>query len=155
MSTLATAEFRSGDGSWRTEDAWPPADATLHRFPVRPGSYQDTNTNSVRTASAGLWTFTEPAPYDLRFAGPYEVAVQVAGTVSNPLAIVTAANPGFGISPSVRYLEEQATEAQNSPANLATFLQAFRLRRALRLLSHSVRTLAMRAVLCLTSRQVM
>jgi predicted acyl esterase len=81
-----TAEFpgvevQDGEGNWRTEDSWPPADATMHRFSLKPGSYTDNNANSVRTASAGSWTFTQPAPYDVRFSGPFEVAAQVATQV--------------------------------------------------------------------------
>ena len=78
---LPAVEVQDGEGAWRTEDAWPPADAALHRFPLKPGSYVDNNANSVRTASSGSWTFTPPAPYDLRFSGPYEVAAQVSTQV--------------------------------------------------------------------------
>jgi predicted acyl esterase len=74
---LPAIEVQDGEGVWRSEEQWPPADAMPHRFPVLPGSYVDRSGNSARTASAGSWTFTQPAPHDLRFAGPYEVAVQV------------------------------------------------------------------------------
>ena len=78
---LPAVEIQDGEGAWRTEAAWPPADATMHRFPVKPGSYADSNANSHRTASSGSWTFTQPAPHDVRFSGPFEVAVQVATQV--------------------------------------------------------------------------
>ena len=80
---LPAVEVQDGEGLWRTEAAWPPADAKPHRFPVLAGSYTDQPGNTARTASAGTWTFTRPAPYDLRFAGPYEVAVQAKTTLPN------------------------------------------------------------------------
>ena len=80
---LPAVEVQDGEGAWRTEKAWPPADATPHRFPVLPGSYVDEAGNSARTATDGSWTFTPPAPRDLRFSGPYEVAVQVETSAPN------------------------------------------------------------------------
>jgi uncharacterized protein len=80
---LPAVEVQDGEGNWRAEEAWPPADATPHRFPVVPGTYTDVSGNSARNPSAGVWTFTQPAPYDLRFAGPYEVAVQVRTQAPN------------------------------------------------------------------------
>jgi predicted acyl esterase len=82
-TALPAVEVQDGEGQWRTEAAWPPADATPHRFPILPGSYDDVAGNSARTPSTGIWTFTQPAPYDLRFAGPYEVAVQTKTTAPN------------------------------------------------------------------------
>jgi uncharacterized protein len=74
---LPAIEIQDGEGVWRTEQAWPPADAIPHRIPVIPGSYPDASGNSAANPTRGTWTFTHPAPHDLRFSGPYEVAVQV------------------------------------------------------------------------------
>ena len=76
---LPAVEVQDNEGAYRSEDAWPPADAKQHRFPLLGGTYVDksgTNTPGAPNAN-GLWTFTKPAPYDLRFSGSYEVAVDV------------------------------------------------------------------------------
>lgn len=63
-------EVQDGEGVWRTEDQWPPADASDHTLPLLDGTYTDEDGYSAGSASsAGTWTFTPPAPYDLRFAG--------------------------------------------------------------------------------------
>ena len=74
---LPAVEVEDNEGNWRSEDAWPPTDATVHRFPLLGGTYVDNQGNSAGNPSNGLWTFTPPAPYDLRFSGAYEVAVDV------------------------------------------------------------------------------
>jgi uncharacterized protein len=74
---LPAIEVQDNEGKWRSEDAWPPADARAHRFPLLGGTYADNSGNSARTPNNGLWTFTPPAPADYRFSGPYEVAVDV------------------------------------------------------------------------------
>jgi uncharacterized protein len=74
---LPAVEVQDGEGVWRSEDAWPPADAVPHRFPVLPGSYMDQSGNSARNASQGIWTFTQPTPHDQRLAGQYSVSLHV------------------------------------------------------------------------------
>lgn len=74
---LPAVEVQDNEGNWRSEAAWPPADATPHRFPLLGGIYADSGGNSAGNPSDGLWTFTSPAPYDLRFSGPYEVAADI------------------------------------------------------------------------------
>lgn len=81
---LPAVEVQDNEGSWRSEDAWPPEDASMHRFQMLGGTYADNSGNSAGSPNNGLWTFTPPAPYDLRFSGPYEVAVDVDAQV--PLA---------------------------------------------------------------------
>jgi predicted acyl esterase len=75
---LPTIEVQDTEGSWRSEDAWPPTDAKLHRFPLLGGTYVDKTGANAGNPTGGLWTVTQPAPYDLRFSGAYEVAVDVA-----------------------------------------------------------------------------
>jgi predicted acyl esterase len=72
-------EVQDGEGRWRTEAAWPPADADYNSgsIPVKPGSYPDD------AGDTGTWTFTPPAPYDLRFAGTPVLDVNVGTTVPN------------------------------------------------------------------------
>jgi hypothetical protein len=64
-----TIEVQDGDGKWRTENEWPPLDAKQHPFPLNPGTYTDEPGNNAGAVSQGVWTFTPPAPYDLRYAG--------------------------------------------------------------------------------------
>lgn len=77
-------EVQDGEGNWRTEAAWPPADADYDRakLPVMEGEYTDNGNNSASTGN-GSWTFTQPAPYDLRFAGEPVLDIKVDTTVPN------------------------------------------------------------------------
>lgn len=77
-------EVQDGEGNWRTEDAWPPTDATDHALPLHDGTYTDESGNSAGNSSdAGTWTFTPPAPYDLRIAGNPTVTATVDTQVPN------------------------------------------------------------------------
>jgi predicted acyl esterase len=77
-------EVQDGEGKWRTEKAWPPVDADYDRgtIKVKKGEYADDGANSDDQGN-GSWTFTQPAPYDLRFAGNAIVDVNVTTSVPN------------------------------------------------------------------------
>jgi uncharacterized protein len=77
-------EVQDGEGKWRTEKAWPPVDADYDRgtIKVKKGEYTDDSQNSDDQGN-GSWTFTQPAPYDLRFAGNAIVDVNVTTSVPN------------------------------------------------------------------------
>lgn len=77
------AVIQDGAGKWRTEDSWPPKDAKGYRFPVRQGTYTDEPGNSAANVSGGTWTFTQPAPYDVRYAGSPRLNLTVDGLVPN------------------------------------------------------------------------
>lgn len=62
-------EVQDNSGKWRSENMWPPDDAGNHSLSMNPGSYQDVRGNDAWAPDLGTWTFTQPAPYDLRFAG--------------------------------------------------------------------------------------
>jgi hypothetical protein len=81
-------EVQSLDGTWRAEDAWPPADSVAHPIPLLDGSYVDAAGNNGETrgprtipgpvqpgedlelpTGRGAWTFTQPLPYDLHISG--------------------------------------------------------------------------------------
>jgi predicted acyl esterase len=70
-------EVQDGEGAWRTEEAWPPKDADydLGSIPVKTGAYTD------GLQASSVWTFTQPAPYDVRFAGTPIVDVNVTTTI--------------------------------------------------------------------------
>ena len=77
-------EVQDGEGKWRSEPEWPPPDADydLGSLKVKPGEYSDDGGNSA-SEGAGSWTFTQPAPYDIRFAGEAIIDVKVETTVPN------------------------------------------------------------------------
>ena len=77
-------EVQDGEGKWRSENAWPPVDADYDRgtLPIKKGEYTDNSRNSASTGN-GSWTFTQPAPYDMRFAGNAIVDVKLETTVPN------------------------------------------------------------------------
>ena len=81
----ANVEVQDGEGRWRTEAAWPPRDADydLGKIPVKPGSYPDDGSEN------GAWTFTQTAPYDVRFAGTPVLDVDVSTTLPNANLIAT------------------------------------------------------------------
>ena len=80
----AKVEVQDGEGKWRTESAWPPVDASYDRgsLKVLKGEYADDGNNSADTGE-GSWTFSQPAPYDIRFAGTPILDVKLETTVPN------------------------------------------------------------------------
>ena len=75
-------EIQDGDGGWRSEKSWPPSDAVMRRMPLRPGSWRDERGNRADTPEGGAWSVSQPAPYDVRFAGLMRLRAQV--TAQNP-----------------------------------------------------------------------
>jgi uncharacterized protein len=84
-------EVQEGDGRWRVEAQWPPADATVRRMALKGGTYTDDNSNSAEGKASttnsgstnpepgkGIWSFTEPFPYDGRLAGVPMVTVNAS-----------------------------------------------------------------------------
>jgi predicted acyl esterase len=69
----------SSDGKWRSEDAWPPADAIRADTALKPGTYSDDGTNNGEDADTtvggvgpfgeGVWTFSPPFQYPVHLAG--------------------------------------------------------------------------------------
>jgi hypothetical protein len=90
------AMVQSFDGTWRTEAAWPPADATPFALPLKPGMYLDVPGNNGESgfpaafntqppqplpAGNGTWTFTQSLPYDVHVAGVGTVTPHVDALV--------------------------------------------------------------------------
>ena len=77
-------EVQDGEGKWRTESEWPPPDADYDRgrLKILNGSYTD-DAGGSSSNGEGSWTFTIPAPHDIRFAGNPVVDVDVTTTVPN------------------------------------------------------------------------
>ena len=80
----ARVEVQDGEGKWRTEPEWPPPDADYDRgsLKVKKGEYVDDGRNSASQGN-GSWTFTQPAPYDVRFAGNAIIDVKAETTLPN------------------------------------------------------------------------
>lgn len=85
-----TVQSGNGDGRWRPEKAWPPADANRWAMPVRAGAYVDEPGNDGDGSSAGQghWTVTRPLPHAAHLAGEARLTADVA--TSAPGAQVVA-----------------------------------------------------------------
>ena len=83
---------QGSDGTWRTEQAFPPADATKIDIAMRPGAYEDDGSNlgsNDQSAGAGglVPDFASPGNGHWTFTKPLSKRTQVTGI---PVATVTA-----------------------------------------------------------------
>ena len=76
------------DGRWRTEEAWPPADARRYATALRPGSYGDEPGNSGTDGATGLWTISPPLKRAVQLTG--EPVLTVTTETSVPRANLVA-----------------------------------------------------------------
>jgi hypothetical protein len=78
-----TVQSGNGEGLWRAEAQWPPADTQPWAMPVRAGSYVDEPGNNGTGSSAGQghWTITEPLPHAAHLAGEAALAVTTQSLV--------------------------------------------------------------------------
>lgn len=83
LKKLPKHEIQDSDGAWRTEAAYPPADAVGRTMPVKPGSYVDERGNSAGGPTNGFFSVSQPAPHDVRLAGLTKLTVDA--TTSSPL----------------------------------------------------------------------
>jgi uncharacterized protein len=72
-----TVQEGNGNGRWRAEEQWPPADARSWKLPLRDGEYADGPGNTG--AGNGLWTLTKPLPHALHLAGEAVLEAQADG----------------------------------------------------------------------------
>ncbi|HVE62448.1 MAG TPA: CocE/NonD family hydrolase [Mycobacteriales bacterium] len=82
LKKAPAVEIQDGDGAWRAEKAWPPADVVMRSMTLRPGSWTDEAGNSAASPEGGTWSVSQPAPHDVRLAGLLRLTAQVA--VQNP-----------------------------------------------------------------------
>jgi len=70
----------TSDGSWRAEDAWPPADSAPVDTALNPGSYTDDaqNNGTGDGAGTGIWTISPRLTDDAHLAGVPKITVDVA-----------------------------------------------------------------------------
>lgn len=105
------------DGRWRAETQWPPADVEYFSLPIRQGAYRDAPGNSAEKyyphsndlpngagvfwqlpTGVGSWTFTQPLPYALHFAGEPEVTATVEATPGAHLVALLYDVDGEGVA---------------------------------------------------------
>ncbi len=77
-----TVQEGNGDGRWRHEAAWPPADAQRWTMPIRKGTYVDEPGNAAEGTNAGQGhlTVTPPLPYAAHLAGEVTVKAKISTT---------------------------------------------------------------------------
>jgi predicted acyl esterase len=80
QDAAVTVQSGNGDGRWRAEKAWPPADAKRWAMPVRAGAYVDEPGNNGHGSSAGQghWTVTRPLPGPAHLAGEVQLTADVS-----------------------------------------------------------------------------
>jgi predicted acyl esterase len=86
--TDPTIAVQTSDGSWRAEDAWPPADARAAAQPLNTGSYRDDGTNNGTAEGGspngeGVWTFSPPLAGEAHLAGVPKLTVDAEPAVPN------------------------------------------------------------------------
>ncbi|MGH3117485.1 MAG: CocE/NonD family hydrolase [Gaiellales bacterium] len=66
-------------GRYRGEESWPPKDSEMLWNKLFTGAYQDDATNDGAGGSAGegIWTFSQPLPYDVWLAGEPVLKIDV------------------------------------------------------------------------------
>jgi uncharacterized protein len=85
VDPVMTIQDRSG--AWRSEAAWPPADAAPWSMPLRAGAYKDETGNGARSVGRGLGTATKPLPHDAHLAGEAVVSLDVTTLVPETKAV--------------------------------------------------------------------
>jgi predicted acyl esterase len=77
--------LQSGDGTWRSEAQWPPADRRTLLTALNGGSYADDNGNPGTGAGGGkgIWSISAALPYDVHFAGEPHVTADVTALAPN------------------------------------------------------------------------
>jgi predicted acyl esterase len=82
--------IQTNDGRWRTEAAWPPADAADFTTPLSAGAYTDDASSNATGAgsSTGVWTVSPPLTATQVLAGAPVATVDVTTTLPNANLVV-------------------------------------------------------------------
>jgi predicted acyl esterase len=85
IDPIVTVQQGDGDGLWRAEDQWPPADAQVWSMPLKAGSYVDEPGNQAGGSSAGNghWSVTQPLPHSAHLAGEAVLTATINTAVPN------------------------------------------------------------------------
>jgi predicted acyl esterase len=76
-NTEPSAEVGEGDGRWRYEAQFPPADVVVHRMAVNAGAFTDAPSGTFGDGDA-TWSITEPLPYAARVSGTPMLEVEAS-----------------------------------------------------------------------------
>ena len=69
---------------YRAEPAWPPLDGDRHALTLKAGTHTDRPGNNGRTGPGdGIWSISDPLPYDVHLAGVPRVTLDVETSASN------------------------------------------------------------------------
>jgi predicted acyl esterase len=75
-------------GKWRPEAEWPPADAVATKVAaLKSGTYTD-DAQGSKTSNEGIWTVSQPLPYDVHLAGAGQVKVDVSAALPRANLVV-------------------------------------------------------------------
>jgi predicted acyl esterase len=83
----------SSDGTWRSEQSWPPSDSQPLTASLRPGQYTDDGTNNGTAEGGspngeGVWTFSPPLAHDAHLAGVPKVTVRTESALPGANLVV-------------------------------------------------------------------
>ena len=84
---------QTNDGKWRAEAQWPPTDSLRYTSALLPGSYTDHGQSYATAprrpdATSGVWTISQPLPYDVHLSGSGRSVVDVTTTLPNANLVV-------------------------------------------------------------------
>jgi predicted acyl esterase len=82
------AEIGEGDGRWRHEAQWPPADVVTHGLAVNAGSFTDSANQGSFGAGSDTWSISAPLAAEARIAGTPKLTVDASS--SSPRAHLIA-----------------------------------------------------------------
>ena len=116
-----TVQSGDGEGRWRHEAAWPPADARGWAMPVRPGSYDDVpgNNGDGPQAGQGHWSVSPVLAHHAHGAG--EVVVSAKVETALPGAQLVAHLYDVDAEGSARLATRGAFRLEGTGAQTATF----------------------------------
>jgi uncharacterized protein len=80
-----TIAVESGDGRWRAEKQWPPADSQQLLTDLKPGAYTDDGNNNGTGSGAGngIWTISAPLASPVWFSGVPHITVNAETLLPN------------------------------------------------------------------------
>jgi hypothetical protein len=117
IDPAVTVQEGNGDGRWRAESAWPPADRASWSIPLRAGEYKDAMT--AANAAAAHWTVTPALPHAAHLAGEMVLRAQVQTTAPGAQLVATV----YDVAPdgSAKLVNRGATALRGSGAQDAEF----------------------------------
>ena len=74
---------QDSDGKFRSEAEWPPVDARGVTVGLKGGAYTDNGQNNgdgTGTVGQGVWSISQPLPYDMHLAGVQKLDVEIASS---------------------------------------------------------------------------